>query len=202
MNVVFDKAGLIPAIVVDAWSNEVLTLAYMNAESLQRTQETGETWFYSRSRQELWHKGATSGHTQKVISITTDCDSDALVVKVLPNGPACHNGTTSCFTNELMRTENAPTSLSFLLEIEQLLTERKQTPVEGSYTSDMLQRGVDRIGKKIGEEAAEVIIAAKNKDKQEITWEASDLLFHLMLLLKSEDVSLNEVLQHLGKRKK
>ncbi|MGL4820706.1 MAG: bifunctional phosphoribosyl-AMP cyclohydrolase/phosphoribosyl-ATP diphosphatase HisIE [Bacilli bacterium] len=197
----WDERGLIAAIVVDAWSGEVLTLAYMNEESYARTLETGETWFYSRSRGELWHKGATSGNTQRVVSITTDCDRDAIVVKVVPSGPACHNGTRTCFTETLHTTEE-PKGLEFLLELEDLLETRKSAPVEGSYTSGMIAAGVDRIGKKIGEEAAEVIIAAKNKDHIEIVWESSDLLFHLMLLLKSEGVSLQEVVTHLANRHK
>ena len=198
----FDSNGLIPAIVQDAASKKVLTLAYMNEESLQKTIETGETWFYSRSRQELWHKGATSGNTQSVQSIAFDCDQDALVVLVNPKGPACHNGTMSCFTETLYKSE-APASKadsSFLYELENIIAEREQQRPEGSYTTYLFEKGVDKILKKVGEESAEVIIAAKNRDHDELQWESADLIFHLLVLLKEQNLPFSDVLDALKQR--
>ena len=199
----FDSQGLIPAIIQDAETKEVLTLAYMNEESFQKSIETGETWFYSRSRQELWHKGATSGHTQRIQSISYDCDQDALVVLVNPTGPACHNGTTSCFTEVIYKNEKAekPTENgSFLFQLEKLIAQRQQEMPEGSYTTYLFEKGVDKILKKVGEEAAEVIIAAKNRDHDELTWESADLLFHLLVLLKEQNVPLADVIAVLQER--
>ncbi|WP_153125331.1 bifunctional phosphoribosyl-AMP cyclohydrolase/phosphoribosyl-ATP diphosphatase HisIE [Peribacillus tepidiphilus] len=203
----FDEKGLIPAVVQDARTKEVLTLAYMNEESLKRSVETGETWFFSRSRKELWHKGATSGHTQKITSIKYDCDGDALVVEVLPNGPACHNGTESCFTEKLFTNENLvleqttdEKSTDFLLLLEKLIKEREETKPEGSYTTYLFEKGVDKILKKIGEEASEVIIAAKNRDRDELKWEAADLIFHLLVLLQEQKLPLADVMKVLKKR--
>lgn len=200
----YDSQGLIPAIVQDAVTKEVLTLAYMNEESYQKSIETGETWFYSRSRQELWHKGATSGHTQSIQSISYDCDQDALVVLVNPTGPACHNGTTSCFTEVIYTndTEEAKTAENgeFLFQLEKLIAERQQKMPEGSYTTYLFEKGIDKILKKVGEEAAEVIIAAKNRDFSELTWESADLLFHLMVLLKEQNVPLADVISVLKER--
>lgn len=200
----YDSQGLIPAIVQDAVTKEVLTLAYMNEESYQKSIETGETWFYSRSRQELWHKGATSGHTQSIQSISYDCDQDALVVLVNPTGPACHNGTTSCFTEVIYTNdkEEAKTAENgvFLFQLEKLIAERQQKMPEGSYTTYLFEKGVDKILKKVGEEAAEVIIAAKNRDFSELTWESADLLFHLMVLLKEQNVPLADVISVLKER--
>ena len=199
----FDSEGLIPAIIQDAETKEVLTLAYMNEESFQKSIETGETWFYSRSRQELWHKGATSGHTQRIQSISYDCDQDALVVLVNPTGPACHNGTTSCFTEVIYKNEKVekPTENgSFLFQLEKLIAQRQQEMPEGSYTTYLFEKGVDKILKKVGEEAAEVIIAAKNRDHDELTWESADLLFHLLVLLKEQNVLLADVIAVLQER--
>ncbi|MGN1387387.1 MAG: bifunctional phosphoribosyl-AMP cyclohydrolase/phosphoribosyl-ATP diphosphatase HisIE [Bacillus sp. (in: firmicutes)] len=198
----FDSNGLIPAIVQDAASKKVLTLAYMNEESLQKTIETGETWFYSRSRQELWHKGATSSNTQSVQSIAFDCDQDALVVLVNPKGPACHNGTTSCFTETLYKSEEpaAKTDSSFLYELENIIAEREQQRPEGSYTTYLFEKGVDKILKKVGEESAEVIIAAKNRDHDELQWESADLIFHLLVLLKEQNLPFSDVLDALKQR--
>lgn len=203
----FDEKGLIPAVVQDARTKEVLTLAYMNEESLKRSVETGETWFFSRSRKELWHKGATSGHTQKITSIKYDCDGDALVVEVLPNGPACHNGTESCFTEKLFTNENLvleqttdEKSTDFLLLLEKLIKEREETKPEGSYTTYLFEKGVDKILKKVGEEASEVIIAAKNRDRDELKWEAADLIFHLLVLLQEQKLPLADVMKVLKKR--
>lgn len=198
----FDANGLIPAIVQDANTKEVLTLAYMNEESLQKSIQTGETWFYSRSRQELWHKGETSGHTQSIASISYDCDQDALVVLVQPKGPACHNGTTSCFTETLYQAEtsNPKADVTFLYELEELINQREAERPEGSYTTYLFEKGVDKILKKVGEESAEVIIAAKNRDHDELQWESADLIFHLMVLLKEQNLPFSDVIAALKQR--
>lgn len=202
-NVKFDENGLISAIVQDVDSKEVLTLAYMNKESLQLSIEKGETWFYSRSRNELWHKGETSGNTQKIVEMKLDCDGDALVILVKPAGPACHNGTTSCFTETVYQTDDAPvgqTGVSFLLELEALIAERKTSMPEGSYTTYLFEKGVDKILKKVGEEAGEVIIAAKNRSHEELSWESADLIYHLLVLLQEQELPLEEVLAVLKQR--
>lgn len=201
----FDANGLIPAVVQDVTTREVLTVAYMNKESLGKSLETRETWFYSRSRQELWHKGATSGNTQKIVEIKYDCDQDALVLLVDPSGPACHTGAVSCFSESLLNeTENnSSTQLSdfaVMLELEKTIREREQEMPEGAYTTYLFEKGVDKILKKVGEEAAEVIIAAKNRDPEELKWEAADLLYHLMVLLQEQKLPLKEVLGVLNKR--
>lgn len=197
----YNSDGLIPAIVQDAETKKVLTLAYMNEESLQKTIASGETWFYSRSRQELWHKGATSGNTQTVQSIAYDCDQDALVVLVNPKGPACHNGTTTCFTETLYEAASAPkTDSAFLYELEKIIADREQQRPEGSYTTYLFEKGVDKILKKVGEESAEVIIAAKNRDHDELQWESADLIFHLLVLLKEQNVPFSDVLAALKQR--
>lgn len=195
----YDDKGLIPVIVQHAITREVLTLAYMNEEAYKKTVETKETWLFSRSRQELWHKGETSGNTQKVVSIRTDCDSDALIIEVLPSGPACHTGEKTCFHNSLEKFDeavgyNAVTSLISIIE------ERQQTMPEGAYTTYLFEEGVDKICKKVGEESAEVIIAAKNNDAEELKWEAADLLYHLLVLLQNQRVSFYDLLQVLQKR--
>ena len=199
MSLKFNENGLIPAVVQHAQTKEVLTVAYMNKQSYEKTLETGETWFYSRSRQELWHKGATSGHTQKVISIKADCDQDALVIEVLPNGPACHNGTTSCFTETLYE-EKRPGSVGILPQLVDVIREREQTMPEGAYTTYLFDKGIDKICKKVGEEATEVVIGAKNRDKEEVKWESADLLYHLLVLLQEQKVDIYEVLDVLQKR--
>ncbi|SOC40136.1 bifunctional phosphoribosyl-AMP cyclohydrolase/phosphoribosyl-ATP diphosphatase HisIE [Ureibacillus acetophenoni] len=198
-NLKFDEKGLITAVVQDAQSKEVLTVAYMNKESLQKTIETGETWFYSRSRQELWHKGATSGNTQKVISIKTDCDQDALVVEVLPAGPACHNGTTSCFTEELLKNDQVGT-VGIIPYLAEVIRTRESEMPEGAYTTYLFTEGIDKICKKVGEEATEVVIGAKNRDKKEVTWEAADLIYHLLVLLQEQKISVYDVLEVLVDR--
>ena len=200
MNVKFDVNGLIPAVVQDAQSKEVLTVAYMNEESLAKTIETGETWFYSRSRQELWHKGATSGNTQKVVAIKADCDQDSLVVEVIPAGPACHNGTTSCFTETLFSVEERPGSVAILPELVNVIAQREIDMPEGAYTTYLFDKGIDKICKKVGEEATEVVIGAKNRDKEEVKWESADLLYHLLVLLQEQKVNVYEVLDVLQKR--
>lgn len=194
----FDEKGLLPAIVQHAETKEVLTLAYMNRESLEKTLETGETWFFSRSRNELWHKGATSGNTQKVVEIREDCDQDALVLLVLPVGPACHNGTESCFIGD----GKSGGDLGILAKLENLIAEREAERPEGAYTTYLFEKGIDKILKKVGEEAAEVIIAAKNRDTEELKWETADLLYHLLVLLREQNLSLNEVLAVLEERHK
>ena len=199
MNVKFNEDGLIPAIVQDAKTQQVLTLAYMNEESLQKTIETNETWFYSRSREELWHKGETSGNTQKVVSITTDCDQDALVIQVVPEGPACHNGTTSCFTETLVENEQVG-SLSILDELVNVIRQREIDMPEGAYTTYLFEKGIDKICKKVGEEATEVVIGAKNRDAEEVKWESADLIYHLLVLLQEQKVDLYETLQVLMAR--
>ncbi|RBP91403.1 phosphoribosyl-ATP pyrophosphatase /phosphoribosyl-AMP cyclohydrolase [Cytobacillus firmus] len=200
-SVKFDEKGLIPAIVQDMKTKEVLTLAYMNRESLLKSAETGETWFFSRSRKELWHKGATSGNTQKIVEMKLDCDQDAIVVLVEPAGPACHNGTFSCFEERVYGEESGGLSdYEILYTLEKVIEEREQTRPEGAYTTYLFEKGVDKILKKVGEESAEVIIAAKNRDKDELKWEAADLIYHLMVLLREQELPFSEVLKVLNKR--
>lgn len=194
----FDEHGLAPAIVQDADTREVLMLAYMNEESLARTLETGQTWFWSRSRNELWHKGATSGNTQDVVALTTDCDNDTIVVLVEPAGPACHTGARSCFG--LQVAEQHPGGL--LHELYDVIKSRKEERPEGSYTAYLFDKGLDKILKKFGEEAAETIIAAKNDDKQQLIAETADLLYHLLVLLVEREVNLDNVRDELAQRRK
>jgi phosphoribosyl-AMP cyclohydrolase / phosphoribosyl-ATP pyrophosphohydrolase len=202
----FDEQGLIPAVVQDAQSKEVLTLAYMNEESLRMSVETKETWFYSRSRQELWHKGETSGNTQVIVDIRYDCDQDALVVLVTPKGPACHTGDYSCFSKSLLgddhKFEPVDDRFEIINKLESLIAKRWAQRPEGSYTTYLFDKGVDKILKKVGEEASEVIIAAKNRDQEELSWEAADLLYHLLVLLREQDLPLDQVLQALEGRNK
>lgn len=194
----FDDKGLIPAIVVDAITKKVLTLAYMNRESLEISLQKELTCFYSRSRQELWLKGETSGNYQHIVSITADCDKDALTVVVEKDGPACHKGTDSCFTSPVFQSE----SLSeFSLEgLYDLLRGRKETLPEGSYTTYLFQKGIDKILKKVGEECTEVIIAAKADDKAETIYEIADLAYHVMVLMNEMGISLEEVHRELASR--
>ncbi|MDA3128717.1 bifunctional phosphoribosyl-AMP cyclohydrolase/phosphoribosyl-ATP diphosphatase HisIE [Aliibacillus thermotolerans] len=198
----FDEKGLVPAIVQDAVSKEVLTLAYMNKESLEKTLETKETWFYSRSRQQLWHKGETSGNTQRVTEIRYDCDQDALIVKVIPTGPACHKGDYSCFSHVLFGEAGNPKENRFAIinQLENTIAEREQEMPEGAYTTYLFREGVDKILKKVGEEASEVIIAAKNRDPEELKWESADLLYHLLVLLREQKLPLDEVMNVLEER--
>ena len=194
----FDEHGLVPAIVQHARTGEVLTLAYMNEESLARTLETGQTWFWSRSRRELWHKGATSGNTQRVVSLAGDCDQDAIVVLVEPDGPACHTGARSCFNLEGFEHEQR----ELLPRLYELIKSRQTERPEGSYTTYLFDKGLDKILKKVGEEAAETIIAAKNEDPNELIAEVSDLLYHLLVLLVARGVTLDEVQRELAQRGK
>jgi phosphoribosyl-ATP pyrophosphohydrolase/phosphoribosyl-AMP cyclohydrolase len=194
----FDEHGLIPAIVQNAQTREVLTLAYMNRESLARTIETKQTWFWSRSRQELWHKGATSGNTQEVVSLALDCDRDAIIVLVNPAGPACHTGAVSCFDVGAQPNALGP----LLAELYALIEGRERERPSGSYTTYLFEEGLDKILKKLGEESAETIIAAKNDDLTRLSAEASDLLYHLLVLLVARGVSLEEIADELGRRRK
>ena len=193
----FDEKGLIPAIVVDAATNQVLTLAYMNEESLRISMEKKLTCFWSRSRQELWLKGETSGNYQHIVSITADCDYDALVVKVTKDGPACHLGEESCFHNPMLGEENAPFRLEGLYD---LLMERKETLPEGSYTTYLFQKGLDKILKKVGEESTEVIIAGKAEDKAETIYEIADLTYHVLVLMAQMGISVEDVKKELASR--
>lgn len=194
----FDEKGLIPAIVVDAITKKVLTLAYMNRESLEISLEKELTCFYSRSRQELWLKGDTSKNYQHIVSITADCDMDALTVVVEKDGPACHKGTDSCFTNPVFKSESlAEFSLEGLYD---LLKGRKETLPEGSYTTYLFQKGIDKILKKVGEECTEVIIAAKADDKAETIYEIADLAYHVMVLMNEMGISMEEVHRELASR--
>ncbi|CAG7650339.1 bifunctional phosphoribosyl-AMP cyclohydrolase/phosphoribosyl-ATP diphosphatase HisIE [Paenibacillus allorhizosphaerae] len=205
----FDAQGLVPTVVQDAASKEVLMLAYMNEESLKRTVESGETWFWSRSRGELWHKGATSGHIQKVKALRYDCDGDTLLVSVDQTGPACHTGSYSCFTNDVRAGFLAETSseaavsadrFAMLGKLESVIAQRDAERPEGAYTTYLFEKGVDKILKKVGEETAEVIIAAKNRDNDELRCETSDLIFHLMVLLRERKLPLDDVLAELDQR--
>lgn len=194
----FDEKGLIPAIVVDAVSKQVLTLAYMNRESLQISMEKQRTCFYSRSRQELWLKGETSGNYQNIVSITADCDKDALVVMVEPEGPACHLGTKSCFTNPVWDSE---TLQEFSYEgLMKLIEGRKTEKKEGSYTTYLFEKGIDKILKKVGEECTEVIIAGKADDKAETVYEIADLAYHVMVLMTQMGISLEDIHRELASR--
>ena len=194
----FDKDGLIPAIVVDSVSKKVLTLAYMNEESLKISMEKKLTCFYSRSRKELWLKGQTSGNYQHIVSITADCDNDALVVVVEPDGPACHKGTFSCFENPVFKNEDKNDfSYDDLIE---LIRGRKTDKKEGSYTTYLFEKGIDKILKKVGEECTEVRIGAKNDDKKETIYEIADLAYHVMVMMVENGISLNDVRKELASR--
>jgi phosphoribosyl-ATP pyrophosphohydrolase/phosphoribosyl-AMP cyclohydrolase len=199
----FGDDGLLPVVIADARTGDVLTVAWANREALEHTLETRETHLYSRARRAQWRKGEQSGNTQHVTEVLADCDGDALLYRVIPNGPACHTGSASCFETPLLVREADGSDGDFLRAIEHLrrvLRERKNSPPVGSYVAKLYSGGVDRIGKKIGEEAAELIIAAKNADDDELIWEASDLLFHVLVLLESRGISLDRVGSHLLRR--
>ncbi|MBO4982823.1 MAG: bifunctional phosphoribosyl-AMP cyclohydrolase/phosphoribosyl-ATP diphosphatase HisIE [Clostridia bacterium] len=194
----FDENGLIPAVVVDAYSKKVLTVAYMNKESLKISMEKGLTCFYSRSRKELWLKGETSGNYQHIVSITADCDNDALTVVVEKDGPACHTGTDSCFTNQVYQSEERH---EFSIEgLYELLQGRKNDMPEGSYTTYLFQKGIDKILKKVGEESTEVIIAGKADDKNETIYEIADLAYHVMVLMVQMGISVEDIKKELASR--
>lgn len=215
---------LVPAIVQDVDTREVLMMAYMNRESLKLSLESGETWFWSRSRQELWNKGATSGNVQKIVSLKYDCDGDTLLVEVKPKGPACHTGEVTCFHNEIIglpadeteqaakeeasseadsgaaSSSNAESRFEVLAELESVIAERERERPEGAYTTYLFDKGVDKILKKIGEEASETIIAAKNKDNDELRLEVSDLMYHLLVLLQERKLPLDDIMSELSRR--
>jgi len=203
----FDEKGLVPAVIQDAVSGTVLMLAYMNRESLQKTLETGTTWFFSRSRQELWNKGASSGHFQQVQEMFYDCDGDTLLVKVVQSGVACHEGTFSCFSRRFGETEPSTTARPqvsravFLSELFAVIEERRQNPQDSSYTSSLFAKGEDRILKKVGEEAAETIIAAKNHNPGELIYEMADLWYHCLVLLSAQGADVESLFAELGNRR-
>ena len=194
----FDDNGLIPAIIIDYYTKEVLTLAYMNKESLEISLKEGKTCFYSRSRKELWRKGDTSKNYQHIQSIKSDCDNDALVIEVIKDGPACHTGAESCFMNEIYQKENYKDFSIY--KLYELIRGRKINMTEGSYTTYLFNSGIDKILKKIGEESSEVIIGAKNGSKEEIIYELSDLLYHSLVLMVEKNITLNDKKDELSKR--
>lgn len=194
----FDKDGLIPAIIQDYYSKQVLTVAYMNRESLKISIKEKRTCFYSRSRQELWRKGETSGHYQHIVSIKADCDQDALLIEVIKDGPACHLGGDSCFSKEIF---NNPEIKDFSLEaLYALIKGRKLQPQEGSYTTYLFDKGLDKILKKVGEECTEVVIAAKDNDHESLVYEICDLIYHNLVLMIEKDITLDELIDELAKR--
>lgn len=212
-NLQYDAQGLIPAIIQDNTSGQVLMLAYMNKESLTKTVETGLTWFYSRSRQSLWQKGETSGHIQQVKDIRYDCDADTLLIKVDQTGAACHEGTSSCFSR-LLGSEARDSSQLFdpakvygsaatvLGQLYHIISDRKAHPQEGSYTTYLFEKGQDKILKKVGEEAAETLIASKNNSTEELLYEMADLWYHCLVLLAYHNVTPTQLLEELQKRRK
>ena len=198
MELKFDEKGLIPAVVQDHYTKQVLTLAYMNAESLAITIDERRTCFWSRSRQELWRKGETSGSLQHVVSITADCDCDALVVEVVKDGPACHTGAESCFFNDLYLSDQLK---QFSYEgLYRLIQGRKTSPVEGSYTTYLFEKGLDKILKKVGEECTEVIIGGRKEDRAETVYEIADLCYHVMVLMVQMGIAVEDVTRELEKR--
>src|SRR6185437_330855 len=193
----FDDRGLVPAVVQDARDGMILMLGYMNAEALAATRESGDVWFWSRSRSALWHKGETSGNYLRLVEILADCDADALVIRALPAGPTCHTGARSCFSTPLAtldaHSEPAPSGGAILDHLNQIIAARALTPEPGSYTNHLLAKGVDRIGRKIGEEAAETIIAAKNESTADLAGEVADLFYHSLVLLAARGLTLDDV---------
>ncbi|MFZ7134657.1 MAG: bifunctional phosphoribosyl-AMP cyclohydrolase/phosphoribosyl-ATP diphosphatase HisIE [Eubacteriales bacterium] len=199
----YNAQGLIPAIIQHHKNGEVLMLAYMSYESLQKTLDTNTTWFYSRSRNKLWNKGETSGNFQNIKDIRYDCDEDTLLILVDPAGPSCHTGSNSCFYRHL-REDFDPniTDLSILQKLYETIQNRKKNPLAGSYTNYLFENGVDKILKKVGEESTETVIAAKNDSKEELIYESADLIYHLLVLLVNQGVSLNDITRELTKRHK
>ncbi|MSQ22982.1 MAG: bifunctional phosphoribosyl-AMP cyclohydrolase/phosphoribosyl-ATP diphosphatase HisIE [Chloroflexi bacterium] len=205
----FDRDGLIPAIVQDQRTHQVLMVAYMNEESLRKTVESGDAWFWSRSRQELWHKGDTSGNFQHIKTLRVDCDADAILVEVHPDGPACHTGAVSCFFQSLdeakaaePEAEHRPAGSEVIDELAGVIAQRHRDNPEGSYVAGLIAQGIDRVAKKVGEEATEVIIAAKNQSHDEIVWEVADLWFHTLVLLEASGVPIADVYAELERRRK
>ncbi|MBS6475289.1 MAG: bifunctional phosphoribosyl-AMP cyclohydrolase/phosphoribosyl-ATP diphosphatase HisIE [Clostridiales bacterium] len=197
----YDEKGLVPVIAQDFLSKQVLMLAYANAEAMQFTLETGIAHYYSRSRQKLWKKGETSGHYQHVVRASFDCDGDAVLLEVLQDGNACHTGEYSCFFNLLKEFDRDTAGLEELLQEMKVIQDRKQSPQEGSYTNFLFAKGIDKIAKKVGEEAVEVVIAAKNADKDEICYETADLIYHLFVLLAQNDMTIYDICGELKKRR-
>ncbi len=207
LNIKFDEKGLVPAVAQDYISGKVLMVAYMNEESLRLTIETGKATYFSRSRQELWVKGAHSGNLQLVKEILVDCDQDTLILKVDPQGPACHTGHETCFYRKLaddvlVEDERDASSLAVLKDVYDVIKGRKENPVEGSYTNYLFEKGIDKQLKKVGEEAAEVIIASKNPDVSELRYEASDLLYHLMVVMVERGLTWEDLCRELDGRRK
>ncbi len=197
----YNDAGLVPAIVQDYHTRKVLMMAWMNKEALRLSLDTKIATFYSRSREKIWIKGESSGNSQEIVSIDYDCDEDTLLLQVIPKGPACHTGEITCFYRNLMTNSDLQTgNLDILYKLSDLIAKRATHPKEGSYTNYLLNQGVDKICKKIGEEAAETIIAAKNNDPLELTYEASDLIYHLLVLLENQKVDLDALFVELSKR--
>lgn len=190
----YNDQGLVPAILQEQATGKVLMMAWMNPEALEKTVESGEAWFWSRSRQELWHKGGTSGNVQKVSSIGLDCDGDTLLIQVTPQGPACHTGSWSCFEN------SDALDSQILAQLYERILDRQRVMPEGAYTTYLFTKGVDKILKKVGEEASEVIIAAKNRNPQELVAETADLVYHMMVLLAEQGVSPQAVAEELNRR--
>lgn len=198
-NIRFDEKGLVPAIVQDIKSGRVLMLAYMNRESLELTIKTKKAWFYSRSREQLWNKGETSGNFQNVKRISYDCDGDAVLLEVEPEGPACHTGEESCFFNSILENEKC-FDKNMLGKLYNRIADRKENPVEGSYTNYLFDKGIDKILKKVGEETSEVIIASKNNSRDEMTYEISDLIYHLLVLMVYRGLTIDDIKKELNKR--
>lgn len=198
----FDNDGLVPAIAQDARTGQVRMLGYMNQEAVTATIESGTLHFYSRSRQKLWKKGETSGNIHHVVDIRHDCDGDTLLVQVIPDGPTCHTGADTCFDDGLVHQSEQSTGAyrDALRDVSAIIADRYSNPVEGSYTSYLFQEGIDKIGKKIGEESAEVIIASKNDDDDAFAGEATDLIYHLLVMLQARQVPVDSVLAELRKR--
>lgn len=202
-NIKFDQNGLVPAIAQDAKTGAVLMLAYMNAESLQKTLESGFATYYSRSRQQLWQKGETSGHTQRVLSMRYDCDGDAILMQVEQTGSACHTGNYSCFFNDIITPDedDMPATAAIVQQVYDVIADRKEHPQEGSYTNYLLNKGVEKICKKVGEEASETIIAAMKSNREELTYEAADLMYHLLVLLFQQGVAPQDIWDELARRR-
>lgn len=199
----FDEKGLVPAIAQDAKTGRVLMLAYMNAESLQMTLDSGCATYFSRSRQQLWRKGETSGHTQRVLEMRYDCDGDALLLTVEQEGPACHTGEISCFHNPILTADadDLPPTADVVQQVYDVICDRKEHPREGSYTNYLLDKGVEKICKKVGEEASETIIAAMKRSKPEVCYEAADLVYHLLVLLFEQGVTPDDLWAELARRR-